>query len=60
MVLGAAAIVKGFLILVNRVASWFGSGYFLRKGFRSKKKRYFFVSLLISATMLWLLWLIRH
>lgn len=51
MDLESIAIVKGLFIVVNRVASWFGSGYFITKGFRQKTWHHIWVGIGISLVM---------
>jgi hypothetical protein len=51
IIFGALPVVKWLLILVNRIASWFGSGYYLKKGLREKRKRYIFFAVVLSVVM---------
>ena len=53
------SILKGFIFISNRLASWFGSGYFVRKGIRRKEKRYFnlIIAVLLSVVMFFVLWI---
>lgn len=56
MLLEGGAIVNGVLIVLNRATSWVGSGYFIRKGVRERKKHYVFFALILSLVMFLLLW----
>lgn len=56
--IGTAAIIKGAIFISNRLASWFGSGYYVKKGIKHKKKRFYVVAVVISVLMFWLLWLV--
>jgi hypothetical protein len=42
---------KWIVIAVNRIASWFGAGYFLKKGIRYKQRRYWAAALIVSIVM---------
>jgi len=55
MLFETAAIVKGFLIALNRITSWVGSGYFLKKGAQERKKRYVLLAIGLSIVMFLLL-----
>jgi hypothetical protein len=52
VLISIALITKGFIVLLNRCASWFGSGYYFKKAFRERKKRYIFLAVLISVVLL--------
>lgn len=60
IVFGTLPIIKWLLILINRVASWFGSGYFVKKGLREKRKRYFVLAIALSVVMFLALVIIAH
>ena len=50
-----AALFKGIFLVINRITSWFGSLYFIRKGHKKKKRRYYLVGITIWIIMFGLL-----
>jgi hypothetical protein len=60
IVLGTLPIIKWLLILINRVASWFGSGYFVKKGLKEKRKRYFVLAIALSLALFLVLLIIAR
>jgi hypothetical protein len=58
MIVGPIIFYKWFFIVANRITSWFGAGYFVKKGYKQKKWRYYFVAVLISLIMLLIMTLV--
>lgn len=42
---------KTFFIIINRIISWFSVGYLWTKGYRQRKKKYYFVGAALSLAM---------
>ena len=51
MIIGLAIFAKAGYFIANRVASWFGTAYFLKKGYRKNKWGYYVIGLLLSLAM---------
>lgn len=55
--LETAFIAKGLYFLINRIASWFGVGYFFKKAYREKRPIYYLYAVCLSLLMLGILYL---
>lgn len=55
-----ATLVKGIIILTNRIVSWFGSGYLIHKGRKEKRRRYYVAAAVVSIVMLLALYGLLH
>ena len=55
MIFESAVFLKWVFVITNRIMSWFGSGYYLKKGYQKKDWRYYLVAALISLLMFGLL-----